>query len=97
MDIDGIVQEPAPPYSRNDPFPAPEGPPPAYQHPPSYEDVVGRVVHLGEAMGMMEVSMAQDDDNATVHVEHTAGAGLVGRIRKAYARVKKSIAHRFCS
>ncbi|KAF8144155.1 hypothetical protein K438DRAFT_1783116 [Mycena galopus ATCC 62051] len=42
MDIDGIVQEPAPPYSRNDPFPPPEGPPPAYQHPPSYEDVVGQ-------------------------------------------------------
>ena len=39
MDLDGI-QEPAPPYSREDPFPTPEGPPPAYEHPPSYEDVV---------------------------------------------------------
>ncbi|KAF8130956.1 hypothetical protein K438DRAFT_1999095 [Mycena galopus ATCC 62051] len=53
MDLDGI-QEPAPPYSREDPFPTPEGPPPAYKEPPSYEDVVGHAEPLGEPVGMAE-------------------------------------------
>ncbi|KAF8172856.1 hypothetical protein K438DRAFT_2055814 [Mycena galopus ATCC 62051] len=56
MDLDGI-QEPAPPYSWEDPFPTPEGPPPAYKEPPSYEDVVGHAEPLGEPVGMAESPM----------------------------------------
>ncbi|KAF8135313.1 hypothetical protein K438DRAFT_1786939 [Mycena galopus ATCC 62051] len=90
MDLDGIVQEPAPPYSREDPFPTPEGPPPAYQHPPSYEDVVGPAEPLGELVGMVESPMARDDDIASVRVEQPAEAGLLGRIRQAYAGAKNN-------
>ncbi|KAF8190052.1 hypothetical protein K438DRAFT_1971533 [Mycena galopus ATCC 62051] len=92
--IDIALLDPVPPYSREDPFPTPEGPPPAYEQPPSYEDVVGRAEPCGELVGMVEAPMAQDDDIASVLAEQPAEAGLLGRIRNAYARAKKSIARR---
>ncbi|KAF8179247.1 hypothetical protein K438DRAFT_1977319 [Mycena galopus ATCC 62051] len=94
MDLDGI-QEPAPPYSREDPFPTPEGPPPAYKEPPSYEDVVGHAEPLGEPVGMAESPMIPDNDIASAHVEQPGEAGPLGRIRNAYARAKDWIARRF--
>ncbi|KAF8185880.1 hypothetical protein K438DRAFT_1973721 [Mycena galopus ATCC 62051] len=96
MDLDGI-QEPAPPYLREDPFPTPKGPPPAYKHPPSYEDVVVQgtsnslvdqlenVVTAG--MGpMIDTSLTHDNTVISLLVDEQPDAGTLGRLRKAYAQ-----------
>ncbi|KAF8171160.1 hypothetical protein K438DRAFT_2059264 [Mycena galopus ATCC 62051] len=56
MDVDGIPN-PAPPYAREDPFPTPQGPPPAYEHPPAYEAIFGPAEQLGDPMQMTESSI----------------------------------------
>ncbi|KAF8133463.1 hypothetical protein K438DRAFT_1998178 [Mycena galopus ATCC 62051] len=101
MDLDRI-QEPAPPYSREDPFPMPEGPPPAYEHPPSYEDVVVQgtsnslvdqlenVVTAG--MGpMIDASLTHDNTVISLLVDEQPDAGTLGRLCKAYAQAKNWI------
>ncbi|KAJ7799638.1 hypothetical protein B0H14DRAFT_3491394 [Mycena olivaceomarginata] len=59
MDLNGIP----PPYSMQDLFLAtPEERPPAYRRLPLYEDIVRDVGQLGEAMGVAESPMAQNND-----------------------------------
>ncbi|KAJ7894287.1 hypothetical protein B0H14DRAFT_3657558 [Mycena olivaceomarginata] len=59
MDLNGIP----PPYSMQDLFLAtPEEHPPAYRRLPLYEDIVRDVGQLGEAMGVAESPMAQNND-----------------------------------
>jgi len=90
MDVHGI-QNPAPPYAREDPFPTPQGPPPAYEHPPVYEDIFGPAEPLGDPMQMTELPIIPDNHI----VEEEVGAGPVGHLCKAYARAKKWVARQF--
>ncbi|KAF8125053.1 hypothetical protein K438DRAFT_1791252 [Mycena galopus ATCC 62051] len=71
MDVDGIPN-PAPPYAREDPFPTPQGPPPAYEHPPAYEAIFGPAEQLGDPMQMTESSIIPDNHI----VEEEMGRGL---------------------
>jgi len=90
MDVDGIPN-PAPPYAREDPFPTPQGPPPAYEHPPAYEAIFGPAEQLGDPMQMTESSIIPDNHI----VEEEMGAGPLGRLCKAYARAKTWIGRQF--
>ncbi|KAF8179263.1 hypothetical protein K438DRAFT_1977333 [Mycena galopus ATCC 62051] len=70
-------------------------PPPAYEQPPAYEDVVGHVEQRGDLLGMIESPLAQDNHIVSAQLGQPADAGAFGRLRKAYARVKKWVARGF--
>ncbi|KAJ7894285.1 hypothetical protein B0H14DRAFT_3427054 [Mycena olivaceomarginata] len=71
MDLEGIP----PPYLMQDPLLAtPEGPPPVYRHLPLYEDIVRDVGQLGEAMGVAESPMAQNNDIGSLIPERKIGS-----------------------
>ncbi|KAJ7324023.1 hypothetical protein DFH08DRAFT_969026 [Mycena albidolilacea] len=81
MDLHGIP----PPYSMQDLFRAtPEEHPLAYRHLPLYEDIVRDVRQLGEAMGVAESPMAQNNDIGSMRFGQPASVAPLARIRKAY-------------
>ncbi|KAJ7263214.1 hypothetical protein B0H12DRAFT_1231040 [Mycena haematopus] len=81
-----VLLNPVPAYPGLAQFSPVEQPPPAYEDPPSYASVVGHP--MGMTMGMTtQIVPAQANQQAD--------AGAFGRIRKAYTRTKKWVAHRF--